>query len=206
MNGNGWGEGRWDTFPSGDGAPSVAASGGTPSDDGFDDVFHPSRHEGLLENGQTLIQTKDPFVFEQEPQSDEEKKVDGETKHDEMADHLDFEVKERTLEFNELKSHYIDEKAVVRSPVTDSVSQIWSSGMEVIKSKIASKGIGFWTMTTLFGLVGILSYMRKRDKRERELLMILLHEKDQRYVEALLYGIGEYLGSISEEELMKQFF
>lgn len=51
--------------------------------------------------------------------------------------------------------------------------------MEVIKSKIASKGIGFWTMTTLFGLVGILSYMRKRDKRERELLMILLHEKDQ---------------------------
>lgn len=88
MNGNGWGEGRWDTFPSGDGAPSVAASGGTPSDDGFDDVFHPSRHEGLLENGQTLIQTKDPFVFEQEPQSNEEKKVDGETKHDEMADHL----------------------------------------------------------------------------------------------------------------------
>lgn len=67
----------------------------------------------------------------------------------------------------------------MRSPVTDSVSQIWSSGMEIIKSKIASKGIGFWTMTTLFGLVGILSYMRKRDRRERELLMILLHEKDQ---------------------------
>jgi hypothetical protein len=72
-----------------------------------------------------------------------------------------------------------EEKTMVKNPVADLVSQIWSSGLEVVKSKIASKGIGFWTMTTLFGLVGILSYMRKRDKRERELLMILLHEKDQ---------------------------
>jgi hypothetical protein len=75
-----------------------------------------------------------------------------------------------------------DEKTMVRSPIADSVGQIWSSGLEVVKSKIASKGIGFWTMTGLFGLVGILSYMRKRDKRERELLMILLHEKDQVYL------------------------
>lgn len=91
MSGNGWGEGRWDTFRSGGGgatAPSVAASGGTPSDDGFDDVFHPSRHEGLLENGQTLTLVKDPFVFEQEPQSNEEKKVDGESKLHETVDHL----------------------------------------------------------------------------------------------------------------------
>jgi hypothetical protein len=90
MNGNGWGEGRRDTLQPGDGAiaPSVAASGRTPNDDGFDDVFHPSRHEGLLENGQTLTLVKDAFVFERKPMSNEEEKVDEETKHDETADHL----------------------------------------------------------------------------------------------------------------------
>jgi hypothetical protein len=91
MNENGWEEGRWGAFPPGGGgsaAPSVAASGGMPSDDGFDDVFHPSRHEGLLENGQTLTLVKDPFVFKQEPLCNEEKKVDEETKRDETADRL----------------------------------------------------------------------------------------------------------------------
>ncbi|XP_072978857.1 uncharacterized protein [Typha angustifolia] len=79
--------------------------------------------------------------------------------------------------------------------LSDSARRILDSGMEVIQSKMpfcgGAGGViagGIWSLSVLAGL-GIMMYMRRRDRRERDLLLLLLQEKDQR-ISQLLHQIA----------------
>nr|CAD1832380.1 unnamed protein product [Ananas comosus var. bracteatus] len=105
-------------------------------------------------------------------------------------------VEEEELEEEEEREEEEEERGpLVRRGFLDSARQIWDSGIEVIQSKISlcggvvsgvcATGAGVWSVAVMSVFAGVLMYMRRRDRRERDLLLLLLQEKDKRITQLL---------------------
>lgn len=87
-----------------------------------------------------------------------------------------------------------EEMPVMRRGMSDSARRVIGLGLEVFHSKISlwrggglECGIGgvAWSVAALAGFVGALMYLKRRHRRENELLLLLLQEKDQRISQLL---------------------
>lgn len=131
------------------------------SSTGADDfsVFPPSLHEGLTP---TLIPTLDCHssnVFQESINGfDETKAQEGECKEE-------FPVLGTCRRMQSAK-------------------RVMYLGMKIVRSKmlmLREEGRGmFWSFSAIAGLVGILMYLKRRHRKEKELLWFMLLEKDQR--------------------------
>ncbi|OAY80424.1 hypothetical protein ACMD2_17939 [Ananas comosus] len=153
--------------------------GGIGGGGSFDDcaIFPPSLHEGLhlrAESNQALVP-----LLQQEPSHS------GRVEEEELEEEEEEEREEEEEERGPL----------VRRGFSDSARQIWDSGIEVIQSKISlcggvvsgvcATGAGVWSVAAMSVFAGVLMYMRRRDRRERDLLLLLVQEKDKRITQLL---------------------
>ncbi|XP_020089930.1 zinc finger and BTB domain-containing protein 4-like isoform X2 [Ananas comosus] len=154
--------------------------GGIGGGGSFDDcaIFPPSLHEGLhlrAESNQALVP-----LLHQEPSHS------GRVEEEELEEEEEEEEEEREEEEEEERG------PLVRRGFSDSARQIWDSGIEVIQSKISlcggvvggvcATGAGVWSVAAMSVFAGVLMYMRRRDRRERDLLLLLVQEKDKKRV------------------------
>nr|XP_010911026.1 uncharacterized protein LOC105037020 [Elaeis guineensis] len=91
-----------------------------------------------------------------------------------------------------------EEMPEMRRWMSDSARRLIGSGLEAIHSKIClwrgggldcAIGGGVWSVAALAGFVVALMYLRRRYRREKELLLLLVQEKDQR-ISHLLHQIA----------------
>lgn len=84
-----------------------------------------------------------------------------------------------------------DSSHVSRTPISGSARRLFELGIKLVRSKLAavlksrtSEGRcgerAVWSFAALAGVAGILMYMRRRHRREKQLLLFLILEKDER--------------------------
>ncbi|PKA59858.1 hypothetical protein AXF42_Ash015916 [Apostasia shenzhenica] len=139
-------------------------------------IFPPNLHEGLHQRydlDQTLAAQPPP-------------------------DPLQKPIIERYFLLSEKKE---EDRCPALMPLSNSAKRMMGSGLQLVRSKVSARGGGrgeasgicAWSFAALAGMVGmagIFLYLRRRHQREKDFLLFLIREKDQK-IGLLLHQIAE---------------
>lgn len=142
-------------------APASAARPSSTSATSYGDdfcVFPPSLHEGLPPNLTLDSPSSSPKGLAENYKGEEEEAAEPECRH------------------------------VSPMRIAESARRLVESGIELIRSKIGGlsgggggcgNGGAVWSFAAVAGFAGVLMYMRRRHRRERDLLLFMILEKDE---------------------------